>query len=179
VRQAAKEERRVASLLGGKTLAASGAMRDHAGHTAGADLKTDLFWVEQKSTVKDSLTLQLSWLHKVAAGASRQSRWPALNITFQSFKMDWIGVPRYIFDQLAWLYDCDWSYEETTARSISMNGRALSEYLQTHREMKLEKKYIPKPSIEIRFLSKVDRSPVQTWQFIPLPDFIKLLEARK
>lgn len=89
-----KDEQRIAAALGGKRLPASGAkVSSWDGKSARGDLDIRDFWVEQKSTDTDRLSLQVAWLHKVWEGAQTVSRKPAVSLTLRALKKDFVLVP--------------------------------------------------------------------------------------
>lgn len=92
-------ERRVASALGGKRIARSGAKSWSASDyktTDRGDIQTPLLHVEHKRTDRASMSLQREWLEKVTAGARRTDRAPALVVTFDQPHQppqDWLMLP--------------------------------------------------------------------------------------
>jgi hypothetical protein len=100
-RRSNKQERRVASKLGGRRIRNSGGARwsKHDGSTDGGDVATPEFHVEQKTTKKASMSLKREWLGKVREGARKFGKDPAVVITFDDPNKpydppeDWILVP--------------------------------------------------------------------------------------
>lgn len=98
-------ERRVAKTLGARAQPASGAMA-----SAKADMKVQRktkFLIEAKSSVHDTLKLELHWLMKIASEALAQNSAPAVTISFvtpegrlRGITQDWVLMPRSAFDEL-------------------------------------------------------------------------------
>lgn len=100
-RRSNKQERRVASRLGGRRIRNSGGARwsRHDYSTDDGDVATPEFHVEQKSTQKKSISVKREWLDKVREGARKFGKDPALVLTFDDPNKpaqppeDWICVP--------------------------------------------------------------------------------------
>jgi hypothetical protein len=72
-----KAESRTAKRLSGRLTPASGASIGAKG-----DIHTPTFLIENKSTVKESISLKLDWLRKITTEARGVDRSPALAIQF-------------------------------------------------------------------------------------------------
>lgn len=94
-----KAERRVASSLGGRRIARSGAKQWSSGDyktTDRGDIRTPLLHVEHKRTDRESMSVKKEWLDKVSKGAARVDKTPALVLTFEERgkpPSDWILLP--------------------------------------------------------------------------------------
>ncbi len=100
-RKSNRQERRVASRLGGRRIRNSGGARwsKHDHSTDDGDVATPEFHIEQKSTSKKSMSIQREWLDKVREGARKFGKDPAVVLTFVSPNKpaqgpeDWILMP--------------------------------------------------------------------------------------
>lgn len=109
-RSGRKAETNLAARLNGKAQPASGAMLGVKG-----DVKKDTaehrLLLENKSTIKDSLSLKKEWLDKIYQEALEQGRTPALSIQFtdgagnSDKRGRWIMVPESVFAEMADLDD--------------------------------------------------------------------------
>jgi len=176
VKQARKDEERIAAVLGGKRLPASGALRSKIDNkSARGDISAAGFWIEHKSTVKPSIAVQRSWLEKVTAGARGQAVWPALCLTFQGTLTDWIGLPEAILDQLA----ADYPSGESKWGAASTRGSIRVE-CQLLRSITLEASLAKEsPALVLHFSEGSFGHPQLRWVFIPLAEFKKIVEARR
>lgn len=94
-----KHEIRIASSMGGKRIAQSGAKRwskwDKT--TDQGDIRTPIFHLEHKRTDNASMSLKKEWLEKVTDGAHRAGKDPGIVITFEDTTTgkveDWVMVP--------------------------------------------------------------------------------------
>lgn len=101
-----KSEARVSKVLGARLQPASGAMRgaksDMLARTQGYK-----FRVESKSTVKDTMGLDLGWLTKIGHEASQDGSVPALTLSFVTSEgkartarnAEWVCVPMWFFQE--------------------------------------------------------------------------------
>lgn len=93
-------EDKVAKRLGAKKTLNSGALDFDKG-----DMKTDMFLIESKATEKQSFSLKLSYLVKIAKEAYSVQKVPALTVTFVDSKGDpvklgnWVMIPEYLFKE--------------------------------------------------------------------------------
>jgi hypothetical protein len=71
-----RSEKRTAKRLGATLTAASGSTR------AKGDMSLGEFLIEAKSTVNQSMSVQLSWLQKIEREALAVGKTPALTVTF-------------------------------------------------------------------------------------------------
>jgi hypothetical protein len=96
-----KSEKSLAHRLGGTQTLASGAMYGDKG-----DIRLPDFLVESKSTQKDSLAIQLSWLVKISHEALNSHKHPALAINFTNdhgcsqVSGRWVAIPESLFTHL-------------------------------------------------------------------------------
>ena len=74
-----KQERRVASLIGGVPTPGSGAFSGHKG-----DIKHDRFLLEAKRTDAQSLSIKKAWLDKIDVEAHQAGKYPGLTIQIGS-----------------------------------------------------------------------------------------------
>jgi len=96
-------EKRVAKSLGANLTPASGAMRGAKG-----DCKTEDFLMECKSTVLQSIALQMGWLVKISSEAITQNKTPAVVISFVDalgkpamiLNSEWVLLPKSKFQEL-------------------------------------------------------------------------------
>lgn len=108
-----RNERRLAKQLGGKRIAKSGGnlWSSRAGGstgtriTEGGDVKTKDFHIENKRTVKDSISVKRAWLDGIRAAAIRAMKDPAIILTFEDDlerkpPEDWVAVPISVFERL-------------------------------------------------------------------------------
>ena len=105
VRRSKNHEIRVAKLLGGKRLPASGAKKwsKWDAVTERGDISTKEFHIEHKRTDKESIILKSGWLTKISSGAKDKRKNPGLIVTFDSIKnteKDWAIIPAFIFAAL-------------------------------------------------------------------------------
>lgn len=96
-----KSEARTAKRTGGRVKPASGAMKGAKGDMTVAD-----FLVESKSTVNNSMSLQLDWLAKISQEALSEGKYPALTVTFTDNGGKprkygkWVMVPEHLLESL-------------------------------------------------------------------------------
>lgn len=96
-----RAEDRTAKRLGARLTPASGALEGAKG-----DFSLGSLLCEHKSTVHDSLTVQLEWLAKITREAIAQGKSPALAIAFTTEDGrprqfgKWVAIPEVIFQQL-------------------------------------------------------------------------------
>ncbi len=70
------------------------------------DYRLGNFLFEVKSTVRDSISVRLSWLEKITEEAHSSDREPALEILFTTGdgrprpRGEWVAIPRAVFDEL-------------------------------------------------------------------------------
>jgi len=97
-------EQRVAKSLAARLMPGSGSTRGAKG-----DMNLDrklLFKVEAKSTVNDTMRLELGWLVKVLTEALNTARHAALHVSFVTSdgrarpNGEWVMVPKHTFDEL-------------------------------------------------------------------------------
>lgn len=93
-------ERDLAARLGGRALPRSGGVQVAPGVTFCGDLRTDLLNIEHKRTEKDRISVPFEWLVKVAFGASKSGRRPALAILFEGVwgparEFLWLPLPYF------------------------------------------------------------------------------------
>jgi len=91
VRESRAHENRIAALVAGRRLPASGALAWGTfakGVTAGGDVSSPTFHIEHKFTRNNKLVVQREWLQKVSYGADRVSKFPALVLTFVTDQVD-------------------------------------------------------------------------------------------
>lgn len=100
-----KHENRLSKRLGGKRLPRSGGMAwsrwDKT--TAQGDVSLPDFHLEHKRTECESMSVKHDWLRKVADGARRVGKDPALGVTFEERGKapdDWIMMPLDVFERL-------------------------------------------------------------------------------
>lgn len=94
-----KSEKRIAKSLGARLTPASGALQGAKGDSA-----TPKFLIESKSTIRDSLRLELAWLVKIEKEALNHGKVPLLTISFVYLnglpkESDWVCVPKWAFDE--------------------------------------------------------------------------------
>jgi Holliday junction resolvase len=114
-RKSNKQERRVASRLGGRRIRNSGGARwsKHDHSTDDGDVATPEFHVEQKTTRKASMSLKREWLRKVKEGARKFGKDPAVVITFDDSTKpyeppeDWILMPVEVAQRVLGYEDVD------------------------------------------------------------------------
>jgi len=100
-RRSNKQERRVASELGGRRIRNSGGARwsKHDSGTDDGDVATPEFHIEHKRTDNKSMSIKREWLDKVKEGARKFGKDPAVVLTFEDphkpFEKpeDWIMMP--------------------------------------------------------------------------------------
>ncbi len=96
-----RSERQVARRLGARLQPASGAIQEAKG-----DMTTPMFLVEAKATERDSYSLKLDTLAKVAQEALSVAKEPALTITFVTGDGRprpygrWVMLPERLFKEL-------------------------------------------------------------------------------
>lgn len=94
-------EKRVAKSLNGRLTPASGALSGAKG-----DIHLTDYLVEAKATEKDSMSVKLAWLTKIAAEARSEGKEPALSISFVTgdgrpvFDGEWVAVPKSVFEEM-------------------------------------------------------------------------------
>ena len=95
-----RSERLTAKRLGAKVTPASGAA------SAKGDMSRDDFLIEAKSTVANTMQLELHWLLKIEQEARATGRKPAIAITFTHGSGKpvrdgrWIAIPEELFAEL-------------------------------------------------------------------------------
>lgn len=93
-------EKKTAKRLSGKLKPGSGAMEGAKG-----DMSVDGYLIENKSTIKESMTLKLDWLHKISNEALQTNQTPALAIQFVTGNGDakpfgkWVAIPERDFQE--------------------------------------------------------------------------------
>jgi hypothetical protein len=109
-----KEEKRIASRLGGRVQPGSGnrAWSKSDGTTAGGDLTTKDLHLEHKRAEPRTQTISIKreWLRKVTEGASRRMRIPAMGLTFedaQGHAKDWVVLPLEFVERLLKMLEAD------------------------------------------------------------------------
>ena len=108
VKRSQKHERRLARETGSSTLPRSGgapfSARQLGSPSEGGDFESPDFLYEHKSTERESMSLKLSWLRKVTAGARRKMKSPSLIITFTDPRNrpieEWVAVRKDDFLRL-------------------------------------------------------------------------------
>lgn len=97
-----KSEKRVAKSLGGKLTPASGALRAFKG-----DFRMgEEYLLEAKSSIRNTLPIDLGWLVKIAVEALNTNKCPALTISFVNPSGqakghgDWVMIPKHEFQRL-------------------------------------------------------------------------------
>lgn len=98
-------EKRVAKSLGAQVHAASGAM---PGNKSDASLKEKNFRLEMKSTINDTLKLEMGWLSKIVQEALSHGQRPALAFSFvdpqgqprMKQHAEWVAIPMEVFKEL-------------------------------------------------------------------------------
>jgi hypothetical protein len=98
-----KSERRLALSLGARPTPASGALSRSKG-----DAKLGKLLLEMKSTVSNSMLLELSWLNKITSEAQACGMQPALIVSFvtpegrprSESNAEWACVPRWLLEEL-------------------------------------------------------------------------------
>lgn len=98
-----KHEARIAEVVGGKTQKGSGSKDFHKG-----DVKSIELLIENKMTIKDSISVKKSWLVKIFRESSSSGRIPAIALAFEQMPdivpRDWIAVPAVVFKMLMEYY---------------------------------------------------------------------------
>ena len=107
VRRSRKNEKRLATSVGGRGYSGSGNRRysPHDKNTARGDVGSPDFHIEHKGTTnKKSITIKKEWLAKVEAGAKVKAKDPALAFTFESpdgrDQEDYMVLPMEVFQRL-------------------------------------------------------------------------------
>lgn len=101
-----RAEKATAKRIGARLTPASGA-RDHSK----GDMATRKFRIENKSTKKNSLSIQLDWLLKIRQESLETGQTPALTFQFTQGNGDtvrngaWAVVPEYVFAELLAFYE--------------------------------------------------------------------------
>ena len=96
-----KSEARTAKRTGARLKPASGAMKGAKGDMEKGDLL-----IESKSTIHDSMSVQLDWLAKVSQEARSEGKYPALTVTFTDQEGrprkygKWVMVPEHLIENL-------------------------------------------------------------------------------
>lgn len=96
-----KGEKLLAKRLGMKLTPASGALEGAKG-----DLFNDDILVESKATEKDSISIKLNWLIKIATEASTVNKLPALAVQFVTGngrprpEGSWVMIPERLYTRL-------------------------------------------------------------------------------
>jgi len=88
-------------MLGGRGRPASGALVGAKG-----DIALEQFLMEAKSSTRESMTLKLDWLCKIAREARSEGKKAALTISFVTedgrarLDGDWVLLPLHVFEEL-------------------------------------------------------------------------------
>lgn len=100
-----KSEKRLANKMGSRLTPASGAMRG-AKSDALLNKKEMKFRIESKSTINNSLSIELGWLVKITEEALQTGCNPVLTFSYVDGdgrakpKGDWVAMPLWLFQEL-------------------------------------------------------------------------------